>query len=67
MGFGFRIFHIDAENMTALSMLPSIPLPGESTNIIHARDKFAQKRFKNEFTWFPTLELEQAICDEAFK
>jgi len=32
MGFGFRIFHIDAENMTALSMLPSIPLPGESTN-----------------------------------
>jgi hypothetical protein len=33
----------DAENMTAMSMLPSIPLPGESPNIIRARDKFAQK------------------------
>ncbi len=58
---------IDAENMTAMSMLPSIPLPGESPNIIHARDKFAQKRFKNEFTWSPTPELEQAICYESFK
>jgi hypothetical protein len=58
---------LDAENMTAVSMVPSIPLPGESPNIIRARDKFAQKRFKNEFTWSPTPELEQAICNKALK
>jgi len=42
---------LDDENITAMSMIPPIPLPGESPNIIRAGDKFAQKRFKNEFTW----------------
>ena len=58
---------LDAENMTALSMIPSIRFPDESPNIIRASEKFAQKRFINEFTWSPTPELEHAICNEAFK
>lgn len=58
---------LDAENLTAVSMIPPIPFPGESPNIVHAGNKFAEKRFKNEFTWLPTSELEQTICDEAFK
>ncbi|GAI76378.1 unnamed protein product, partial [marine sediment metagenome] len=58
---------LDAENLTAVSMIPPIPFPGESPNIVHACNKFAEKRFKNEFTWLPTPELEQTICDEAFK
>jgi len=58
---------LDAESLTAVSMMPPIPLPGESPNIVRAGDKFAEKRFKNEFTWSPIPELEQAICNEAFK
>ena len=58
---------LDTESMTAVSMIPPIPLPGESPNIVRARDKFAERRFKNEFTWSPTPELEQSICNEAFK
>ncbi|MBW2106804.1 MAG: hypothetical protein JRI26_12480 [Deltaproteobacteria bacterium] len=49
---------LDAENLTAVSMIPPIPFPGESPNIVHAGNKFAEKRFKNEFTWLPTPELE---------
>lgn len=58
---------LDTESMTAVSMIPPIPLPGESPNIVRASDKFAERRFKNEFTWSPTPELEQSICNEAFK
>ena len=58
---------LDAESLTAVNMIPPIRFPGESPNIVHAGNRFAAKRFKNEFTWLPTTELEQTICDEAFK
>ena len=52
---------LDTEGQVAISMMPSIPLPGEPANVVHASDKFAQKRFENEFTWTPSFEVEQAI------
>ena len=58
---------LDTEGQVAISMMPSIPLPGEPANVVHASDKFAQKRFENEFTWTPSFEVEQAIIRKALE
>lgn len=58
---------LDKEGQVAISMMPSISLPGEPENVIHARDKFTQKRFKNKFTWTPSFELEQKIFKKSFE
>ena len=58
---------LDAEGRVAISMMPSIPFPGEAANVVHARDRFAQKRFKDEFTWTPSFELEQEIIKKSFE
>ncbi len=55
------------EGQVAINMMPSIALPGEPENVIHARDRFAQKRFKDEFTWTPSFELEQEIIKKSFE
>ena len=58
---------LNTEGQVAISMMPSIPLPGEQANVINASDRFAQKRFKDEFTWTPSFELEQAIIKKSFE
>ena len=58
---------LDTEGQVAISMMPSIPLPGEPENIVHASDRFAQKRFKDEFTWIPSFELEQELIKKSFE
>ena len=58
---------LDTEGQVAISMMPSIPLPGEPKNIVHASDRFAQKRFKDEFTWTPSFELEQELIKKSFE
>ncbi|CAB1076127.1 hypothetical protein D1AOALGA4SA_3925 [Olavius algarvensis Delta 1 endosymbiont] len=58
---------LDAGKQAIVNMIPSINFPDESSNIIDASDKFAQKRYINEFSWSPTPVLENAICNEAFK
>ncbi len=58
---------LDTAGQVAISMMPSIPLPGEPANVVHASDKFAQKRFENEFTWTPSFEVEQAIIRKALE
>ncbi len=58
---------IDKELQVAMGMVPSIQLPGTPENIIHASNKFAQKRFKDEFVWTPSHELEQEIFNKLFK
>ena len=46
-----------------------LPLPSlnDSDKIIYANDKFAKKRFKNEFTWTPSPSLEKEIFDKVFE
>jgi len=58
---------LDTEGQVAISMMPSIPLSGEPKNIVHASDRFAQKRFKDEFTWTPSFELEQKLIKKSFE
>ena len=58
---------LDTEGQVAISMMPSIPLPGKPENIVHASDRFAQKRFKDEFTWTPSFELEQELIKKSFE
>jgi hypothetical protein len=57
---------LDEEHRVALSMI-SLPLPGESSNVVHARDRFAKKVFKDNFSWSPSFELEQSIIKRAFE
>ena len=59
--------YLNTEGQVAISMMPSIPLPGEPENVINASDRFAQKRFKDEFTWTPSFELEQEIIKKSFE
>ncbi|RZB38491.1 MAG: hypothetical protein SRB2_00239 [Desulfobacteraceae bacterium Eth-SRB2] len=58
-------FH-DEEQRVAIGMI-SLPLPGESSNVVHATDRFAQKAFKDNFSWIPSFELEQSIIKAAFE
>jgi len=58
---------LNTEGQVAISMMPSIHLPGEPENVINASDRFAQKRFKDEFTWTPSFELEQEIIKKSFE
>jgi hypothetical protein len=58
---------LDKEGQVAISMVPSIHFSGKLENVIHASDRFAQKRFKNEFTWTPSFELEQEIFKKSFE
>jgi hypothetical protein len=57
---------IDAGGRAAINTLPSFPFPGEPKNVIHASDRFALKRYKNEFTWTPSFELEQELIWRSF-
>ena len=56
----------DEERRVAMEMI-SLPLPGESSNVVHASDRFAQKAFKDNFTWSPSFELEQSIIKTALE
>ena len=58
---------LNMEGQVAISMMPSIPLPGNPENVVQASDRFAQKRFKDEFTWTPSFELEQEIIKKSFE
>ena len=58
-------FHAE-EQRVAMGMI-SLPLPGQSSNVVHASDRFAQKAFKDNFSWSPSFELEQSIIEAAFK
>lgn len=58
---------LDAEKRLAFSMMPAIALPDGPENVIHASDRFAQKRFKDKFTWTPSPTLEQRIFKKAFE
>ena len=58
--------HLDLEAQAAMRMLPSLSLPGESGKVINASDKFAQQRFKHEFSWTPSKELKEAIITKVF-
>jgi hypothetical protein len=58
---------LNTEGQVAINMMSSIPLPGEPENVVHASNRFAQKRFKDEFTWTPSFELEQEIIKKSFE
>lgn len=58
---------LHTERHLAIRMIPPIPFPGDPKNVIHANDRFAQKRFKNEFTWTPSFKLEQEIFKKVFE
>ncbi|MFH0725090.1 MAG: hypothetical protein V2B19_01825 [Pseudomonadota bacterium] len=54
------------EQRVAMGMM-SLPLPGDSSIVVHASDRFAQKIFKDNFSWTPTFELEQTIFKAAIE
>jgi len=58
---------LNTEGQVAISMMPSIHLPGYPENVVQASDRFAQKRFKDEFTWTPSFKLEQEIINKSFE
>jgi hypothetical protein len=64
-GHADREFH-NEEQRVAMGMI-SLPLPGESSNVVHASDRFAQKAFKDNFSWSPSFALEQSIIKAAFE
>ncbi len=55
---------LDAEAETASRLIPMLPFQGKSSGVIQADHKFASKRYKNEFTWSPSSQLEQMIIQK---
>jgi hypothetical protein len=64
-GHADKEFH-NEEQRVAMGMI-SLPLPGESSNVVHASDRFAQKAFKDNFSWSPSFALEQSIVKAVFE
>ena len=71
--YGYLIFDADGlldnkfledEWEIMCNILSSAPPSG---NLIHANDRFAEKRFKNKFKWTPSSELEKKIFDKVFE
>jgi hypothetical protein len=56
----------DEERRVAMGMI-SFPLLEESSNVVHASDRFAQKVFKDNYTWTPSFELGQSIINASFE
>lgn len=42
------------------------PIDPSSGNVIYASHRFAEKRFKDKYTWDPTPEIDAAIVSEVF-
>ncbi|MGD9134483.1 MAG: hypothetical protein PVF78_12585 [Desulfobacterales bacterium] len=63
-----RLREDERERAARLSMEMIKPSPPgeESNHIINARYKFAKKRFRREFRWEPSAELEAAIFRAIF-
>ncbi len=49
------------------SIIPMPSLSDDSDKIIYANDRFAKKKFKNQFKWSPSSELEKQIFDKVFE
>ena len=49
------------------NILSSASPSDKSDKLIHASDRFAEKRFKNKFKWSPDPELEKKIFDKVFE
>jgi hypothetical protein len=49
------------------NILPISSSSNYSDKIIYANDKFAEKRFKNQFTWIPSNKLEKKVLDKIFE
>ena len=58
---------LDREMQAALGMLPVLSLHHDSEKVINSEEKFAEKRFKNEFVWIPSNKLEKEIFDKVFE
>ena len=58
---------LDSEGKVAMSMLSFGSFNEDPSGVVYAGHKFAKKRFKNEFTWLPSPELEQTIIHKVFK
>ena len=57
----------DAKWEIMSNILPLPSLSDDSDKIIYAADRFAEKRFKNVFTWTPSRKLEKKIFDKIFE
>ena len=53
--------------MGAIS-LPTLPISfgSKPQNVINAQDKFAKKKYKNQFTWKPNPKIEKEIYESIF-
>jgi len=62
--------YLEDEMRIAMDVLPVPSLPeslgGKTKNVINAQDKFAIKKYKNQFTWKPNPKIEKEIYDSIF-
>ena len=58
---------IDDEWEIMCNIMPLSSKSDVSQKVIYANDRFAEKRFKNQFTWIPSDKLEKKIFDKVFE
>lgn len=58
---------LDDKWQVTSNILPLPFLSDDSEKVIYAADRFAKKRFKNEFTWIPSPKLEKKIFNKVFE
>lgn len=58
--------YLEDEMCLLFRSIPPMLDEDEPTNVIDLQDKFAARRYKNEFSWQPAPEIEKAIYDLIF-
>jgi hypothetical protein len=64
---GYVDKEFQAEEMRVGMGMLSLPIFNETSNVVNASDRFAQKTFKDKFSWDPSFELEQFIIKASFE
>ena len=58
--------YLEDEMCLLLRSIPPMLPEVKPTNVIDLQDKFATRRYKNEFSWQPAPKIEKAIYDSIF-
>ena len=57
---------LEKEMKLGFKMLQPAPADLDSSNVINAKDRFAMKRYHDQYTWTPSSEVERAVVEAIF-
>jgi hypothetical protein len=57
---------LEKEMKLGFKMLQPAPADLDSSNVINAKNRFAMKRYHDQYTWTPSSDVERAVVEAIF-